>query len=53
MTQKKPDLPTKEMDSDHVKSRGLRGILYFLGNSSYAAALGLVANLFFTIYLIN
>jgi len=51
MTQKKPDLPTKKMDSDHVKSRGLRGILYFLGNSSYAAVLGLVANLFFTIYL--
>lgn len=40
------------MHSDHgIKRKGLLGIIYFLGNSSYAAALGLVANLIFTIFL--
>ena len=36
---------------DNLKRQGLLGILYFLGNSSYAALLGLAANLIFTIFL--
>lgn len=36
---------------ENVKRQGFLGILYFLGNSSYAAVLGLVANLIFTIFL--
>jgi O-antigen/teichoic acid export membrane protein len=34
-----------------IKRKGLLGVIFFLGNSSYAAALGLVANLIFTIFL--
>ena len=36
---------------ENIKRQGLLGILYFLGNSSYAALLGLAANLIFTIFL--
>lgn len=36
---------------ENVKRQGFLGILYFLSNSSYAAILGLVANLIFTIFL--
>jgi len=36
---------------ENIKRQGLLGILYFLGNSSYAAVLGLAANLVFTIFL--
>lgn len=35
----------------NIKQKGLFGILYFLGNSTYSAALGLAANLAFTIFL--
>lgn len=34
-----------------IKRKGLLGIVYFLGNSTYSAILGLVANLVFTIFL--
>ncbi|MFA6005472.1 MAG: oligosaccharide flippase family protein [Patescibacteria group bacterium] len=34
-----------------IKRKGLLGIAYFLGNSTYSAILGLVANLVFTIFL--
>ena len=34
-----------------IKRQGLLGIIYFLCNSSYAAVLGLAANLVFTIFL--
>jgi len=36
---------------EDVKKKGVLGVLYFLGNSSYGAGLGLIANFFFTIYL--
>lgn len=36
---------------NNLKRQGLLGVLYFLGNSAYAALLGLVANLIFTIFL--
>ncbi len=34
-----------------IKKKGALGVLLFLGNSSYTAALALIANFFFTIYL--
>jgi len=40
-----------EKNQTKIKRKGLIGILYFLGNSSYTAILGLVANLIFTIFL--
>ena len=36
---------------ENIKRQGLLGVIYFLGNSSYSAVLGLVANLVFTIFL--
>ncbi|PJE62577.1 hypothetical protein COU88_04240 [Candidatus Roizmanbacteria bacterium CG10_big_fil_rev_8_21_14_0_10_39_6] len=35
----------------NIKQKGLFGVMYFLGNSTYSAVLGLVANLAFTIFL--
>ncbi|MCR4329728.1 MAG: oligosaccharide flippase family protein [Candidatus Roizmanbacteria bacterium] len=35
----------------NIKQKGLFGVIYFLGNSTYSAILGLAANLAFTIFL--
>jgi len=40
-----------EKNQTKIKRKGLIGIIYFLGNSSYTAVLGLAANLIFTIFL--